>query len=206
MRPPLWIARRLARRHDIPDTQLAALSAEFGTKEHKQRTQGGKALTYISIDATIKRLNEVLGPAWSTQANTTITESDGQYLAVTQLVLTAVVDEIKKDAYGVGAMRNKDADMAVKTALAEALKKAGHQLGIGLYLWDEDAREQVENRMKLDGASDGQLKVAVYNIARQKLGIERPTQAQVAKLFGVKTGDLADGMTNRNILIAEGVL
>jgi hypothetical protein len=31
----------------------------------------------------------------------------------------------------------------VKTALAEALKKAGHQYGVGLYLWDESEREAV---------------------------------------------------------------
>ena len=186
--------------------QLEQLGAEFRADEHKQRSQGGKQLTYVSIDATINRLNEVLGPNWSTAAHTDVQFEGGKARAVTQLTLTATIDGVQKQAYGVGAMVNPDPDMAAKTALAEAIKKAGHQLGIGLYLWDEEARERTERRMKLANASDGQLKAAVYKLAIEKLGKPKPSQAEVAKLFDVKAGDLADGEVNRQILEREGLL
>ncbi len=157
----------------------------------------------------------MLGPHWSTQASTSITphpfdrkDKNGtpMFLAVTQLTMTALIDGTKRDAYGVGAMEATDPDMAVKSALAEALKKAGHQLGIGLYLWDEEARTAVEKAMKLDKATPAALKAAVYNLAREQLGKDKPTQAEVAKHFGVKPGELGEADVNRRILEEQGVL
>ncbi|MEM2991059.1 MAG: Rad52/Rad22 family DNA repair protein [Halobacteria archaeon] len=52
-----------------------------------------------------------------------------------------------KVAVGVGADVDSDPDKAVKTALAEAIKKAGHQFGIALYLWDEKERQAVEEAL-----------------------------------------------------------
>jgi hypothetical protein len=191
----------------VPEfTQMERLAAEFAGHELKQRKQAGRTLTYISIDATINRLNEVLGPAWNTDATTTVEFVHGQYLAVCELKLMAQVDEIVKQAYGVGADKAPDPDKAAKTALAEAIKKAGHQLGIGLYLWDEDGRGRAENKMRLARASTAALKSEVFSIAKEKLAKSNPSAAEIGELFGVAPGDLADEGTLRSILTKEGAL
>lgn len=120
---------------------LTKLSEPFPIEDVKQRSQGGRKLDYISIDATIRRLNDVLGTDWSfsiRRSDLSVLPSGG-YLAVVEGEIAA----LDKTAAGVGADVAPDADKAIKTALAEALKKAGHQFGIGLYLWDEAEREIV---------------------------------------------------------------
>ncbi len=194
-------------------TQLERLAAEFPAEAYQSRrgAAGGPELTYISIDQTIKRLNDVLGPGWDTRAISTITPEAGRnggttYLAVCELHMDANVDGTTKTAYGVGAMKNPDPDMALKSALAEAIKKAGHQLGIGLHLWDKDTRERIERKMDLAKASDAKLKAAVYQIARDRLDKTKPTAAEVAKLFGKTTQEMVEPDVNREILKAEGLL
>jgi hypothetical protein len=192
-------------------TQLERLAAEFAGRDVKTRRGqgGGPDLTYISIDATIRRLNEVLGADWSTNGTTKVEQlANGSYLATTELHLYATVDGTQTNKYGVGAMVNKDVDMAMKSALAEALKKAGHQLGVALYLWDNEARQRAEARMKLAKNTDSEaaLKRAVFDLASQKLGAKPGTAAEVAKVFGRKAGELADKDVLREILEAEGVL
>lgn len=121
---------------------LAKLIEPFAIEDVKQRRQGSVMLDYISVDATIRRLNEVLGASWSTSDLSTSLipldggTSGGKFIATVALTLTA----LGKQAVGVGADVATDPDKAVKTALAEALKKAGHQFGIGLYLWQEEER------------------------------------------------------------------
>ena len=125
---------------------LSKLSERFPVDDVKQRRQGGRMLDYISIDATIRRLNDVLGNDWSfdiSEHSIDILPSGG-YLAVVR----GRLDAIGKSAAGVGADMAPDPDKALKTALAEALKKAGHQFGIGLYLWDEAEREVVAKQRK----------------------------------------------------------
>ncbi len=199
-------------------TQLDQLGAEFEPGEHQTRKQAGIELTYISIDATINRLNAVLGPNWSTSAATTLLpmpvyDDDGAVTgstnqAVCELTLTAVIDGTEKHAYGVGAMVNRDPDMATKTALAEAIKKAGHQLGIGLYLWNDEARERVTKKRKLATGSFAALKQAVFELAIEQTG--KPKEAlkakDIAAWFGVTPGDLADEDVLKGILKKEGLL
>lgn len=194
----------------IAPGQLDQLAAEFSGNDVKSRRgQGGPDLTYISIDATIRRLNEVLGTAWSIdRANTTLefNEETTNYRAFTELFMAVVIDGTPKTAYGVGAMVNRDPDMAAKSALAEAIKKAGHQLGIALYLWDPEARDRAEKRRKLASASVATLKQEVYALGKIALGKDKPTVAEVAKQFGVKAGDLTDEETLRGILESEGLI
>lgn len=187
-------------------TQLEQLAAEFAPGEHKSRSQGGQQLTYISIDATINRLNAVLGTGWSTDASTSLTPLGDTYLAQCELNLHASIDGAAKSAYGVGAMVNKDPDMAAKTALAEAIKKAGHQLGIGLYLWDAEKRDAVQKKSKLANASAATLKQEVFKLAVAKTGKEKPTAKDIASAFGVAPADLAEEETLRGILEGEGLL
>lgn len=150
----------------------------------------------------------MLGPNWGiTRAQTELTPSGDGFVALSEIWLTAVVDGVTKDTYGVGADKGTDVDKIAKTALAEAIKKAGHQLGIALYLWDADGRARASRRMELDKNRDSEatLKRAVFGIAKEK-DPSITTAAQVAKVFGVKPGELADKATLVRILEAEGVL
>lgn len=163
-------------------------------------------LTYLSIDSVINRLNEVLGSGWSTSASTEFTPAGDAFIAKCELHLTATVDGVEKTAYGVGADKGKDLDKIAKTALAEAIKKAGHQLGIGLYLWDPEARKRAETKMKLAKSdSEATLKRAVFDLAKEK-DADVSSAADVAKVFGVKPGELADKAVLTKILKGEGVL
>lgn len=132
--------------------KLARLSEKFPIDDVKQRRQGGVTLDYISIDATIRRLNDVLGLHWSFEIDSTqlVPQESGKFLAVVQgkIIIQPTETDPIKVASGVGADTAADPDKAIKTALAEALKKAGHQLGIGLYLWEESEREIIAQERK----------------------------------------------------------
>jgi len=110
----------------------------------------------------------VLGHAWAWQINDWKLYPDAapatkngkpQYLSVVQGTLTIILNDIgvvsigtDEDSFlttqraqvsrdGIGSSINFDPDTSVKTAQAEALKKACHQFGIALYLWQEAERE-----------------------------------------------------------------
>lgn len=170
---------------------IQALSARFPAEAHKTRPQGGRQLTYLSIDAVLNRLNDVLGTGWSNDFKSDLTQlEDGGYLARCEGYLTIRLGDRSVSRYGVGAMVNRDPDMALKTALAEAIKKAGHAFGIGLYLWDEDAREAVGQEMARTKMTTAQLKRAVYTLGLEQTGKADLTAAALAKHFGTTQKDL----------------
>lgn len=180
----------------VPNELLSALAAPFKTGEVKQRTQGGRKLDYISIDSTIRRLNEVLGVEWSTDfiGSPSLVDTGSGYLATVSLSLNA----LGKSAVGVGADKATDPDKALKTALAEALKKAGHQFGVGLYLWDEAEREVVaRDRAALSG-DIGALKAKVFEKALE--GGAKPTAEGVAEFFKVDVAYLQDAANLQTLL------
>lgn len=188
---------------------LPQLSRRFPARDVKHRTQGGKKLHYIDIPQTINRFNTVLGPGgWSIErGNTEVRESgDGKYLATCEVYI--VVPGALK--YGVGAMENRDPDMAAKTALAEAIKKAGHQLGIGLQLWDERERDLVD--VIQDGPVDllqGDEGMATLKTAVQQLAAIEGVSlnaTSIAAYFGVSTDDLQDASTLHGILAEAGLV
>lgn len=180
----------------VIDEKLAALSARFDVNQVKQRTQGGRKLDYISIDATINRLNEVLGAAWSVHENHVRIDplDGGKYLATVSLTLEA----LNKKALGVGADVAPDADKALKTALAEALKKAGHQFGVGLYLWDEGEREVVARDRAAVGGDLSALKAKAFEVALDKGA--KPNAESVAETLGLNVEDLQDAGKLRTAL------
>ena len=145
----------------IPDT----LTERF---HHTLVRKNQSGQDYVSIDGYINRLNDVLGHAWAWQINDwklypdaapTTKNGKPQYLAVVQGSLSIFLSDIgvisigaedDDDAFsqraqvsrdGIGSNINFDPDTAVKSAQAEALKKACHQFGIALYLWQEAERE-----------------------------------------------------------------
>lgn len=195
-------------------TQLEQLQERFAPSEHGMRTERGQTFVYLSIDAVINRLNKVLGTAWSTTQTTTLVPTELKrknginpgWQALCNLSLSATIDGTETVHAGVGAMANEDADMAAKTALAEAIKKAGHQLGIGLYLWDEDERALVEALIEAEEGSENSLRRAAFILAKRELGIAKPSLQEVADFYGVPASDLSEPDTLASLLQAKGLL
>lgn len=174
---------------------LAKLSARFDVGDVKQRAQAGRKLDYISIDATIRRFNDVLANDWSTVITSQrLDATDNGYLAVIALELTA----LGKTAAGVGADKASDPDKALKTALAEALKKAGHQFGVGLYLWDEGERAIVQRDRAAAAGDIAALKAKVFEKALE--GGAKATADGVAGFYGVKAEELQDATVLAKLL------
>lgn len=147
---------------------LTALAADFPKSEVRERDGGrGVKLDYIDIVSTINRLCSVLGANWDWRvldAKVEVVDNDGpKYLAYErgELVVT-LEDGTTITRGGSGAdIDSRDPDKAIKTADAEALKKAGHKFQIALYLWDEEKRDEIAEYRKLaKGASLGSLKKA----------------------------------------------
>ena len=172
-----------------------------------KKNQSGQ--DYVSIDGYINRLNTVLGHKWAWGINSWELRTDvpatssgkPQYLAIVQGTLTVVLDDIGvislgegEDGFlttqrgiisrdGIGSNINFDPDTAVKSAQAEALKKACHQYGIALYLWDEEERDFVALQRKAM-KSDAGLKELVVSVLDRN-GHE-PTKENMMSFFNIK--------------------
>jgi hypothetical protein len=106
---------------------------------------------------------------------------------------------------GIGANTNFDPDTAVKSAQAEALKKACHQFGIALYLWDVAERDFVElqRRAKTD---DGALKHLVVAYTQRVLELDPGTNPDPTAILDVLGLDEWDTSNARTILTKKGVI
>jgi hypothetical protein len=125
------------------------LLARFDVEDHKTNPRG---YTYIGIEKVINRLIEV-DPAFEIR----VTKSEfaplpgltyGRNSKAAGYALVAVeVTVLGVTRAGVGGDYGAadDADKLVKTAYAEAIKKAGHEFGVALYLWDEEERALIES-------------------------------------------------------------
>lgn len=189
-------------------TQLQELAAQLPAADHYSRKQGGAILTYISIAGTLNHINRILGVDWGVLPTSTtqlLPLEEGKYLAKCEAHIEATIDGEYKYLYGVGAMINPDPDMAMKTALAEAIKKAFHAVGVGLYLWDKDIAEAVLVKAQLANGSLTDLKKAVMKLAAERAVGEAPkTPSAIAKAVGLKPGDLADEAALRRVLAEAG--
>lgn len=182
-------------------------------------------MDYVSIDGYINRLLDVLGLDYDFTIQQSTVEllpaemktSSGkrQYLATVTGNLTLhgtppAANQVPSGGTrgttraGTGADVSFDPDKAVKTAQAEALKKAAHQFGIALELWDADHRKSLEKARKL--TTPAAMKQEVFKIARDRTGKDKPTAKEIGAVFGVNPGDLAEEATLRAILEAEGLL
>lgn len=177
---------------------LMKLSERFDPTEVKVRTQGGQQLDFISIDSTIRRFNDVLGTGWSTTdvSYDVNMMADGNFAVVVSLTLNA----LDKSAVGVGGDKAKDLDKAIKTALAEALKKAGHQFGVGLYLWLEEERNAIA--VARDGGVYDPLLTIKRKVADLAIvqGLDDLSATGIATHFGVSVEDLQDETALKRIL------
>jgi hypothetical protein len=186
---------------------------------------------YVAIDGYINRLNDVLGHAWAWQINQweikdapQTKSGKPQYLGVVQGTLTIILSDVgvvsvgedDEDAFlttqkamisrdGIGANINFDPDTAVKSAQAEALKKACHQYGIALYLWSEAERDFVELQRQAMN-DDTALKHLVVAHTQRVLELDpgtMPEKEQMEQALGIE--DFSPDKI-RVALQAQGVL
>jgi len=197
-----------------------------------KKNQSGQ--DYVAIDDYINRLNEVLGHAWAWQINDWKLYPDAapptkngkpQYLAVVQGSLTIFLHDIgvisvgaedDDDAFlttqkavvvrdGIGSNVNFDPDTAVKSAQAEALKKACHQYGIALYLWKEAERDFVALQ-KSAANNDVALKQLVVAYTQRVLELEpgtMPEKDQMCDVLGIddlSVPAIRESLSNKGVL------
>ena len=197
-------------------TQLQRLAEHFPAADVKKDPKGHH---YISIDAIQQRLDDVLGVGW----HLTVLRTDGPsllptaevtygakkkpaFVATVTVMIEAEVDGSFVRRAGVGSDLADDPDKVVKTALANAIKKAANQFGVGRYLWDEDERKGVDNAKLAIAGNSAALKREAAKLAKKLTGKTDPTKAEIAKALGIKVGDLTDDDALRGALEEHGVL
>lgn len=167
---------------------LERLREPFPVAAVRQRSQGGTTLDYIDIAETIGRVLDVTEGSYTTEVvSSSCTPMDGQYFALVTMRVT-VGDDFHD---GVGAMVNRDPDMAIKTALAEAFKKAMHYWGVGLELWSADHRETLALQRAAVAGDVTALKTLVFRQVRDA-GADTSSAQAIADFYGVAPADLDD--------------
>lgn len=162
----------------LPDDWQEQLSAEFPLSSISLRENSGVELCYLDITSILTRLDEVCGPNWSLNTEPNFPKVDTIYKgnnsekenkysvhAVTSVVIS-IFDWIEEGGTwrhvmlssrsGVGGdnistadvPKSEQIDKILKTAHAEAIKKAAHQFGIGRYLWDDQRTNQIKKALK----------------------------------------------------------
>lgn len=184
--------------------KLTKLREPFPAEMVKQNQDG---MDYVAIDGYINRWLEVMGPDYSFEIvgpvelillpeDMKTRSGKRQYLAR----VTAAISVGETRRCGVGADVSHDPDKAVKTAQAEAFKKASHQYGVALELWDEDHRTQLATDRALAAGDEQTLKAEVTRRAKEGLGKTRVTADEIADYFNVTVADLGDLATLKRIL------
>lgn len=164
----------------------------------RETFKGSKVfLDYVDIPSTINRLLDVFKEDWEwviTKSECNLlrdTDKGPEFLGVVEGYLSLA--DVKR--HGVGAGINRDPDTAIKTADAEALKKASNKFGVALELWDETARDAVAAYRSNDLAS---LKAQVA--ARVKTMGHPVTKESIAKLYDISIDSLNDPTVLKEIL------
>jgi hypothetical protein len=184
-------------------TTLEQLAAKFPAKLVKDNPRG---FPYISIDTAMNRLDEVLGAGWHldilNQDVSMLPRSEYTYgrnektafMAQVTVRITALIDGAEVSRSGIGADVADDPDKVVKTALANAVKKAGNAFGIGRYLWDAEERADLKREQEAlqDVKALKRQLVTLYETTTGKEleGTAAEKAQQLATAFGVEPGDL----------------
>jgi len=186
---------------------LSKINQPFDVEKVKQRKgHGGKVLDYVGWDEVVRRLNEELEFNWDWITQEVLFH-DGSVFVRGDLLLyerdseSDTADDPCRRS-GVGADKlGPDPDKSIKTAQAEALKKAGNLYGIALELWDEDHRDDLENQRKSTPDDDiDYLKELVYQKALEIVGVDKLAPNEVANVYGTDVESLQDAEILKEIL------
>lgn len=125
-----------------------ALSAPFSDTELKRRPgRGSKTFRYVDARTVARRLTDVLGiTGWSFE--TTVADPERQ---VVHGRLTVTIDGATIVRSDFGYPNSDSDDEPLKSAASDALKRAAVQLGVGAYLYGDEASQAAaaEERAKL---------------------------------------------------------
>lgn len=181
--------------------------------------RGGNSFSYIETHDAIATANEIFGYGnWSYRVDELVclgTETglgdSGTgvrvgYRAVVEVqagsgIGVAFSDVGYGDAIEYGGSTITPHELAAKEAVSDGVKRAlknfGEQFGLSLY--SEEGRREIAEAKRAQSAL-GPLKKQVYELAKETLGKDKPTNAEVAKAFGVKAADLGDVETLQKIV------
>lgn len=197
------------------DSTLGKLAAKFPETLIKKNPSG---YHYVAIDDVYNRLDNVLGADWNLnvlnaqchliprEQKTYGRAEKTAFNAVVSVEIEATVDGVLSRRAGVGADFADDPDKAIKTALANAVKKAANGFGVGRYLWKEEERAAIDQ--SLAAAADVTvLKAKVFALAKEDgVDFEGKSKAEVAQAladhFAVAVTDLASATTLNEIITA----
>ena len=133
-------------------TTYGKLAERFPASAHKTKPgSGGKALTYVDGEMVISRLNEVLDFNWSFRVvNQGTTDVEAWVLGEISAVIDGVT--VVRQQYGAQelARGSRTVTDLFKSAATDAIKKCATTLGVGLYLYDDDDRSEVEAEMEAE--------------------------------------------------------
>lgn len=185
---------------------MEALAARFDVEDHKTNPRG---YTYIAIEKTIRRFQEV-DPGFEIRVTSSeysplpgLTYGRNAKAAAYALITVSVtILGVTRDGTGGDYGAADDVDKLVKTAYAEAIKKAGHEFGVGLYLWDEEERALIESAQQQGLTGQVALAPSTPLVAPTTAPVEAPaTPAATVPVGDVQA--LKDEVTR--IALAAGV-
>lgn len=138
----------------LPADVMDKLAAPFELWQHEYRKQGRNDdvtgyLSYVGIEHAIARMNQVFGCRWSWTIIGYQVSGDPAKPCVVCHGRISYTDNLGSEFHrdGIGgaqwASTADDLDKLVKTAMADAFKKATHQFGMAGYLWDKGLADQI---------------------------------------------------------------
>lgn len=138
------------------------LNKHFPSDKVKSRSAGANRpeLLYLSIDTILNRLNELFPLSYDWVVKKVDIVGDSCIVIGTLSIKVDDGTTVQRDGVG-GDKISGDIDKSIKTAMAEAIKKACHSLGIGLYLWE---KEEI-NKLKAEAKSNASSKDSKDNDA-----------------------------------------
>ena len=202
----------------------AMLQRNFDPQEVRKHPHSN--FHYLSIDTVMNRMDEVLGPNWTLSVlSVSCAPVDPEwkkygsrdpktgFLATCTVRISALIQggnpPIHTVRDGVGADFADDPDKAIKTALANAVKKAANGFGVGRYLWNAEERAAIDEAQSARNDTKA-LKKAVAEkymttlTENQKIAFQDQPPADrlqdIAAYYDVVPEDLASADTLNTIL------
>jgi len=135
-------------------TTYQQLAARFDPGDHRTKTISGRDLTYVDGETVVSRLNDVLGfDGWSFEVGQINVLEKEVWVTGRLTVYTGDRPVVREQAGGQIINRNKGGEVIelgndIKGAMTDCLKKCATLVGVGLYLFDPDARREVADEMR----------------------------------------------------------
>lgn len=136
-------------------TLYAKAQVPFETT-HKRQIPGGRMLTYITGEQAVSRMNDVYGPHWDWVPENPEIVGDEIYVKGTLTVTTyekSGADNwgttITRSGFGGSTIKRKRDGVVlslcndIKAADTDAFKKAAAKFGVGLYLYERTAEDEL---------------------------------------------------------------